>query len=307
MPESDEDPGIGSRSRRQAPGGGAGRAAGRAAGAGDPAADETAQAPQTGTARPVTVTIDFDNMNRRIVAVPGVPRAQLFDAASRAVPGIVYYLETPAGGGAATLQRYRLSDRRAAPFVTGASDYVISADTHKMLYRGAAAEAAAGEAAAAAAERPPVPRSSSSMPIAPRRRPARAGSNVALRMYLDRKEEYKQIFKEGWRNQRDYLYVPNMHGADWNKMEEMYGQILPYVNHRADLNYLLDNMGAEIAIGHSYVRGGDMPDAPANPARAACSARTSSSRTGATRSRASTKRKRGTRNCARRCRNPAST
>jgi tricorn protease len=68
----------------------------------------------------------------------------------------------------------------------------------------------------------------------------------------------------GWRNQRDYLYVPNLHGADWTKMEEMYGQILPFVNHRADLNYLLDNMGAEIAIGHSYVRGGDMPAVPAN-------------------------------------------
>ena len=45
-------------------------------------------------------------------------------------------------------------------------------------------------------------------------------------------------------------------------MKQMYGQLLPYVNHRADLNYLLDMMGAEIAIGHSYVRGGDMPEVP---------------------------------------------
>src|SRR4029078_37903 len=36
--------------------------------------------------------------------------------------------------------------------------------------------------------------------------------------------------------------------------------------HRADLNYLVDMMGAEIAIGHSYVRGGDMPDVPNGPA-----------------------------------------
>jgi tricorn protease len=81
-------------------------------------------------------------------------------------------------------------------------------------------------------------------------------------MYLEPREEFKQIFNEGWRNQRDYLYVPNMHGADWPRMKEMYGALLPYVNHRADLNYLLDNMGAEIAIGHSYVRGGDMPAVP---------------------------------------------
>src|SRR5204863_10117049 len=84
-----------------------------------------------------------------------------------------------------------------------------------------------------------------------------------LRMYLDPKQEFQQIFNEGWRNERDYLYVPNMHGADWPKMKEMYGQLLPYVNHRADLNYLMDMMGAEISIGHSYVRGGDMPEVPA--------------------------------------------
>ncbi len=48
-------------------------------------------------------------------------------------------------------------------------------------------------------------------------------------------------------------------------MKEMYGQLLPYVNHRADLNYLLDNMGSEISIGHSYVRGGDMPSLPTSP------------------------------------------
>jgi tricorn protease len=44
-------------------------------------------------------------------------------------------------------------------------------------------------------------------------------------------------------------------------MKQMYGQFLPYVNHRADLNYLIDMMGAEISIGHSYVRGGDIPGA----------------------------------------------
>ena len=48
-------------------------------------------------------------------------------------------------------------------------------------------------------------------------------------------------------------------------MKEMYGQLLPYVNHRADLNYLLDMMGSEIAIGHSFVRGGDMPALPSSP------------------------------------------
>jgi len=42
----------------------------------------------------------------------------------------------------------------------------------------------------------------------------------------------------------------------------MYEPLLPYVMHRSDLNYLMDNMGSELAIGHSYVRGGEMPDVP---------------------------------------------
>ncbi len=83
--------------------------------------------------------------------------------------------------------------------------------------------------------------------------------DVTLRMHLDPKAEFAQIFNEGWRLQRDYLYVPNMQGANWPRMKEMYGAMLPHIAH------LLDNMGAEIAIGHSYVRGGAMPEVPASP------------------------------------------
>ena len=81
--------------------------------------------------------------------------------------------------------------------------------------------------------------------------------DVTLRMNLDPKAEFTQIFNEGWRLQRDYLYVPNMQGTNWPRMKEMYGAMLPHVAHRADLNYLLDNMGAEIAIatGRLHARG----------------------------------------------------
>jgi tricorn protease len=253
LPESDEDPGIG------ASGQGRGGRAGGAAGAADETGGQAAPRP---AAAPVIVQIDFDNIGQRILAVPGVP-ARDYSRLRAGAAGSVFYLETPAGGGAATLNRYRFSDRRAAPFVTGVTDYVISADTHKMLYRGAGGGGGGrggGGGAAAAPAGPPL------FIVDADRAVPQAGAgrlSATLRMYLEPKEEFRQIFREGWRNQRDYLYVPNMHGADWTKMEEMYGQILPYVNHRADLNYLLDNMGAEIAIGHSYVRGGDMPEVPA--------------------------------------------
>jgi tricorn protease len=187
--------------------------------------------------------------------------------------GTVYYLETNdrggrGGGGAPdaepgrTLVRYRLSDRRPAVFVTGVAAYDVSADGHKLVYRTAPTPGTGRGGRGAATDTPERPELF--LVDADRQAPQTGVGrlNATLRMYLEPKEEFKQIFYEGWRNQRDYLYVPNMHGADWPRMKEMYGQLLPYVNHRADLNYLIDMMGAEIAIGHSYVRGGDMPMVP---------------------------------------------
>ncbi|HLG13958.1 MAG TPA: PDZ domain-containing protein [Blastocatellia bacterium] len=273
LPESDEDRGVGSATPGTPPGGGGGGRPGRGApgGAAAPEAGgaDTEQAPQAarGPRAPVTVQIDFDGLQQRIISVPGVPVRQ-YSQLRAGVAGTVYYLETApgggggfGGGGGSTLQRYRLSDRRAAAFVTGVVDYDVSADGHKLLYRAGGG----GQGFGGQGGQPPAPQL---FLVDADRNPPQAGQgrlNVALRMYLDPKDEFKQIFNEGWRNQRDYLYVPNLHGADWPKMREMYGQLLPYVKHRADLNYLLDNMGAEIAIGHSYVRGGDMPDVPQSP------------------------------------------
>jgi tricorn protease len=269
LPESDEDKGVGSAPTVTA-GGGRGGRGGAAAVPADGAPDAAAPAPAPRT--PVTVTIDFDGLQQRILAVPGVPAHQ-YSQLSAGVAGTVYYLQAAAGGGApegapgapagSTLQRYRLSDRRAAPFVSGVAAYDVSADGHKLVYRSGGGAGGRGGRGGEGAPTGPALFLVDADRVAPL---AGAGRLTAsLRMYLEPQEEFKQIFYEGWRNQRDYLYVPNMHGADWPKMKEMYGQLLPYVMHRADLNYLLDTMGSEISIGHSYVRGGDMPTVPTSP------------------------------------------
>jgi tricorn protease len=147
-------------------------------------------------------------------------------------------------------------------FVSGAGDFTLSADGRKLLYRAAGGGGGGARGGGGAAAGPSL------FLVDADRNPPQAGAgrlSATLRMRLDPKEEFAQIFNEGWRKQRDYLYVPNTHGSDWPKMKTMYGQFLPHVMHRADLNYLLDMMGAEIAIGHSYVRGGDMPEVPSSP------------------------------------------
>lgn len=80
-----------------------------------------------------------------------------------------------------------------------------------------------------------------------------------LQLYLDRKAEWKQIFTEAWRQMKYFFYDPNMHGNDWNAIYKKYEQMLPYVNHRVDLTFLISEMIAELNIGHAYVGGGDMP------------------------------------------------
>jgi tricorn protease len=279
LPESDEDSGVSSTpaTPNGAPGsGGFGGRGGARPGGGAAPADNTQGDQAAQTPRPprqaVTVQIDFDGIQGRIISVPGVPERPYTQLRAGAA-GTVFYLEPAAGGGAgrggggfggSTLQRYRLSDRRSAPFAAGVATYDVSADGRKLVYRAGGGFGGGGRggglAGAGAGPSLFIVDADRQAP-----QPGQGRLNVALRMYLEPKEEFKQIFNEGWRNQRDYLYVQNAHGSDWPKMREMYGALLPYVNHRADLNYLLDNMGAEIAVGHSYVRGGDLPDVPNSP------------------------------------------
>ena len=81
-----------------------------------------------------------------------------------------------------------------------------------------------------------------------------------LKIKVDPKAEAHQIFKEGWRYMRDFLYVDNVHGAPWNDIYEWYSPWINDVKHRSDLNYVVDIMSGEVAIGHSYVSGGDLPN-----------------------------------------------
>ncbi len=83
---------------------------------------------------------------------------------------------------------------------------------------------------------------------------------IAAKIKIIPEAEYAQIFKEGWRYMRDFLYVNNIHGAPWDTVYSWYQPWIKYVKHRTDLNYVVDILSGEVAIGHSYVSGGDMPD-----------------------------------------------
>ena len=82
------------------------------------------------------------------------------------------------------------------------------------------------------------------------------GTLMAL---VDPRQEWRQMFDEAWRLERDFYYDPAMGGLDWKAVGERYRQLVPFVAHRADLSYILGELIGELSTSHTYVGGGDMP------------------------------------------------
>ena len=93
---------------------------------------------------------------------------------------------------------------------------------------------------------------------------ARTVSTAGLMVDREPREEWAQIFDEVWRRFRDFFYVENMHGYDWEALRDRYRPLLAHVAHRSDLNYVIGEMVAELNVSHAYISGGDWetPDRP---------------------------------------------
>jgi tricorn protease len=191
-----------------------------------------------GTGAGVEVRIDFEGIERRIVALPIPVRRYTSTLAGPA--GTVFIAELTPNQPGQTLHKFTLEGRESQEFVQGAGRFSVSGDGRKLLFQ------AGGQWRVVDTARPPD------------------GSGgritVDLRARIDPRVEWRQIFEESWRYQRDFFYAPNTHGADWDAVWDRYEPLMEHVRHRDDLNYVLDKVNGELAVGHSFVRGGDMPD-----------------------------------------------
>ncbi len=75
---------------------------------------------------------------------------------------------------------------------------------------------------------------------------------------IDVREDWRQIFKDAWRMERDYFYDPDMHGIDWDKMYEKYLPLVDRVTTRNELSDLIGRFVGELSALHTSVRGGDV-------------------------------------------------
>ena len=184
------------------------------------------------------VRIDWEGIGQRILAAD-VP-ARDYAGLTAGPEGVVFFAESVVNQPGATLHRYEVAEDEAAPFLSPVQQFSVSADGEKLLYRAGASWGVVATSGSANVGDGTI--------------------DTGVRMRIDPRAEWRQMFQEAWRYQRDFLYVENMHGADWDAIHEMYSPWVEHVGHRSDLNYLLDILGGEVAIGHSFVFGGDNPD-----------------------------------------------
>ena len=185
---------------------------------------------------PAPVKVDADGLMDRIAVVPTPP------ANYRALTPIanrIYYVRASTREPAA-LYVYDLEKQTETQIGTG-TGYEISADGKKMLFGQAGNRYAIIDTPTGKTE-------------------VRDFLDLSdMKVMLDRQAEWAQIFNESWRQMRDFFYAPNMHGVDWPAVRKQYEALLPHVNHRADLTYVIGEMIGELNAGHTYVGGGDLP------------------------------------------------
>jgi tricorn protease len=187
------------------------------------------------------VTIDFDGIDRRIVDAPNLPLRD-YRSLARGPAGTIFVTEAVRNQQGLTLHRYDVEERKAEPFLPRVDAITVSHDRKRLLYR--------SESSWAVVDTGGPPPAADAEPL----------SLDGMRVHVEPRAEWAQMLRDGWRFMRDFLYVDNVHGAPWDEIWDWYSPWLADVDHRSDFNQLLDMVSGEVAVGHSYVRGGDYPD-----------------------------------------------
>ncbi|GHE29504.1 S41 family peptidase [Sphingobacterium griseoflavum] len=180
------------------------------------------------------IKVDFDDINNRIVALPLQPGYYSLDGSTE---NMLTYMR---GRSIGVYDLVKLEDKT---IVENANGFEISADGKKMIYSS----------------------NREYFIVAAGQKPAPGSGKIELKdikQLVDPVAEWKQVFNEVWSMQKEFFYVENMHGVDWDGVKAKYAKFLPYVGHRSDLGYLLNEMMGEMVVGHNYIYPGDQPSSP---------------------------------------------
>lgn len=192
------------------------------------------------------VKIDFDNIGQRILAVP-VPEKN-YAAVTPGKEGVIYLQELPIvemnpGPPQIIINKFDFKTRKTDLIIGGVTVFQLSANGEKMLYRQGEQWFIAGAESAPKAGEGQI-------------------KTADMEVYVDPRAEWKQMYRETWRIERDFFYDPHFHGLDLKKAETYYTPWVDNLSSRSDLTYLFEEMLGNLNVGHMFVGGGWEPDVP---------------------------------------------
>jgi tricorn protease len=201
--------------------------------------------------KPVEVKIDLEHIGDRILALPIPPRN--YGGISVGKTGVLYLGESApfgrpssegGGPGIRAIWRFTLEKRQPESVLTDLDAFTVSFDGSKVLYgrKGAWTIASADDL-----------KPSDGSPG----KPLNLGN---LETIVDPRAEWRQVYHETWRIERDFLYDPHVHGLSIPKIETRYKLYLDGLASRSEFTYLSTEMLGEITIGHMFVGGPHPPD-----------------------------------------------
>jgi tricorn protease-like protein/C-terminal processing protease CtpA/Prc len=191
------------------------------------------------------VKIDLEGLEDRAIVIPVTP-GNFGQMAVADGQKLIYSRRSARGSGdpaAIKIFDYAGDEKEEKTVVAGGGGFDLSADGKKLaIFRGSAVTIVDAAAGGGKSTTPPT-------------------SNMSLS--LDPRAEWRQIFADAWRLQRDYFYEPTMHGVDWPSMRQHYGAMIEDCASREDVSWVIAEMISELNIGHAYVMGqGDVEPTP---------------------------------------------
>ncbi|MEM6767730.1 MAG: PDZ domain-containing protein, partial [Bacteroidota bacterium] len=183
------------------------------------------------------VKIDFDNFERRLIVLP--PAAGNMGRLA-AVEGKVLFMHYPnsgSGGGESKLKYFDVEEKEEKTIMANVSMYQLSHDKKKLLVSQGSQMGI--------------------VEVKPEQKMEKTLAMGEMEMMLNPRAEWKQIFNDAWRFQRDYFYDKQMHGVDWDAVREQYGVLVADATSRSDINFLIGEMIGELNASHTYRGGGD--------------------------------------------------
>ncbi len=190
------------------------------------------------------VSIDLDGFEARAIVLP--PAAGNY-ANVQAVKGKLLYRRQPRAGSAPAAQSaivyFDLAEREEKTVLENANGFEVTADGKKMLVARQDKFAVLDIKEGVKFE-DPIATADMEAPVTPR-------------------AEWKQMFADAYRFQRDYFYDASMHGVDWAAMRARYGKLLDDAVTRWDVDFVLGEFIGELNASHTYNQGGEKEVAPA--------------------------------------------